>query len=177
VYLAVGMVLVRWGGTDSSQGNVSFAWEWFTIPVWIALYALLGVPLALLSWAWSHLRRVLHLAPAPSSEPVTPRAAPPPPTSFSAKSQLRPERRRGTGPEGTLVLDDESISFTTARRRHDVSIPWSSVTTLQLRPRIAWGRGQRGHLTIGVRSGRPVDVMLPRPHYDKLAALLGAPAV
>ena len=81
--------------------------------------------------------------------------------------------------EGRLVFDDEKISFHPPARRHGsaVSVPWSSVASLQLRSRISWGRGQRGHLTIGLRAGRPVELMIPRPHYDRLATLLSTDQV
>jgi len=169
VYLTVGLVMVRWGGTDTSQGNVSYAWEWFTIPVWVVSPSLVSVPIALLSWAWRGLRRP---SPGPALPVVAP--VPKPPTSVSVKSRVWPERRRWRAPEGTLVLDDRAISFDPgdARGRGAVSVPWLSVTRLDLRPRISWGRGQRGHLTIGVRCGRPLELMIPRPHYDTLAALL-----
>jgi len=174
VYLTVGLLMVRLGGTDSSQDNVSYAWEWFTIPVWVAASYLVSVPIALLSWAWTFVRRVLL---RPSQGPPLPVVAPSPapPTSLSVKSRLWPERRRWMASEGTLVVDDEGISFNPsgARGRGAVSVPWPSVTKLDLRPRVSWGRGQRGHLTIGVRSRGPVELMVPRPHYDRLAALLG----
>jgi len=178
IYVVVGVVMVRWGGTDPSQGNVSYALEWFTIPVVVALSCLVCVPIALLSWAWGHLRRALHLTPRTPPEPVS-IAAPPRPTSLSVKSQLWPARRRWMAAEGQLVFDDEKISFNPpgARRRSAASVPWSSVTTLDLRPRLSWGRGQRGHLTIGVRSGPPVELMVPRPHYDRLVTLLSTPQV
>jgi hypothetical protein len=174
VYVIVGILMLRWGGTDPSQNNVSYAWEWFTIPLVVALSYLVCVPIALLGWAWGRMRRALHLAP---KTPPAPAASPPAPqpTCFSFKSQLWPQHRRWMAAEGQLVLDDEMISFNPPGSRHRgaVSVPWSSVTSLRLRPRIAWGRGQRGHLTIGVRSGRPIELMLPRPQYDRLALLLG----
>ena len=173
VYVLGGILMLRWGGTDPSQNNVSYAWEWFTMPLVVALSSLVCVPIALLSWAWGRLRRALHLAPRTPLEPVA-LAPPPQPTSLSFKSQLRQADRRWMAVEGHLVFDDEKISFNPPAPRHRcaVSVPWSSVTSLQLQPRIAWGRGQRGHLTIGVRSGRPIELMLPRPQYDRVATLL-----
>jgi hypothetical protein len=173
VYAIGGVFMVRWGGTDPSQNNVSYAWEWFTIPFVVALSSLICVPVALLSWAWGRLRRALHFAP---QAPLPPGAGvpPPQPTSLSLKSQLWPAHRRWMAAEGQLVLDDERISFNPPAQRHGsaVSVPWPSVTSLQLEPRIAWGRGQRGHLRIGVRSGRPIELMLPRPQYVRLVTLL-----
>lgn len=176
VYVVVGVVMLRWGGTDPSQNNASYAWEWFTIPLFIALSYLVYVPFAILGWAGKRLRRSLHMAPPTPVEAVT--VAPtPPPTCFSVKSQLWPTHRKWAAAEGQLVFDDDKISFNPPgpRRRSAASVPWSSVTKLELRPRVAWGRGQRGHLTIGVRSGQPVDLMIPRPHYDRLVTLLAAP--
>ena len=178
VYVIGGIFMLRWGGTDPSQNNVSYASEWFSIPLVVALSSLIGVPIALLSWAWTRLRRALHLAPRIPLEPVA-FAPPPQPTSLSFKSQLWPAHRRWLAAEGQLVLDGERISFNppAQRRRSAVSEPWSSVTSVHLEPRISWGRGQRGHLVIGVRSGRPIELMLPRPHYDRLSTFLSTAQV
>ena len=172
VYVVVGVVMLRWGGTDPSQNNASYAWEWFTIPIVVALSYLVYLPIALLAWAWRRLRLALHIAPPTPAETVA--VAPTLPTCFSVKSQLWPAHRRWMAAEGQLVFDDEKISFNPPGPRHAsaVSVPWSSVTKLELRPRFSWGRGQRGHLTISVRSGLPVDLMVPRPHYDRLVTLL-----
>ena len=173
VYVVIGVVMLRWGGTDPSENNASYAWEWFTIPIVVGLSYLAYVPIALLAWAWRRLRRALHIAPTTPAETVA--LAPTPPTCFSVKSQLWPAHRRWMAAEGQLVFDDEKISFNPPgpRRASAVSVPWSSVTKLELRPRLSWGRGQRGHLTIRLRSGRTVDLMVPRPHYDRLVTLLG----
>lgn len=178
VYVIGGILVLRWGGNDPSQNNVSYAWEWFTIPLVVALSSLVTVPVALLGWGWGRLRRALHIAPQMPPEPVvlTPAHEP---TSLAFKSQLWPAHGRWRAPEGQLVFDHETISFDPPGLRHRsaASVPWSSVTLLQLRPRIAWGRGQRGHLTIGVRSGDSIELMLPRPHYDRLATLLSTAEV
>jgi hypothetical protein len=125
VYVVVGVVMLRWGDTDASQNNASYAWEWFTIPIVVALSYLVCVPLAVLGWAWGHLRRALHLAPPTPSKPVA--VAPPSEsTCLSVKSQLWPAHRRWMAAEGQLVFDDEKISFNPPgpRRRSAFSVPW-----------------------------------------------------
>jgi hypothetical protein len=98
-----------------------------------------GLPLAMLAWAWGRLRRALHLA---LRTPPAPVADAPPPTSFSFKSRLWPVRHRWMAAEGQLTFDDQKVSFHPAglRRAGAVSAPWSSLASLQLRPRIDWGR-------------------------------------
>ena len=106
--MVVGIVLLRWGGTDSSQNNASYAWEWFTLPVVVVLSYLACVPVVLLGWAWGHLRRTLHLAPPKPPKFLAP-AAPPQPTVPSLPRSALAWCRRWMAAEGLLVFDDENI--------------------------------------------------------------------
>ena len=183
VYIGIGIAgwggtgILDWGGRDASSGNVVFGWELYTIPFEVAVQLALFMAVSL-AWslsafgvgvAWKKLvvdrRRRPTDAPSP---PPTPDA----PTSFTTKARFRADGRRWT--EGRLVLDDGGLSFepTGKRKGAAVRVPWPLVTGLRLDPRIAWGRCQRGHLLIRVRQGRTIEVMVPRPGYDRLARLL-----
>ncbi len=170
-YVVIGIALARWGGTDSSESNVSFAWEWFTMPLVVAFSYIVVVPFLALEWVQRRVRRNRR-QPERATAPVLA------PAAFRAKAKLWPQRRRWSAPEGTLVLNDECIAFESPGRHHRraVAVPWSSVTELRLHRSIAWGKAQRGHLTIGVTGTRPVELMVPRSGYDRLAELLATPA-
>lgn len=154
--------------------------EFFTIPLVVVLTVGLStlisiavaLPFALLHSAWESIaakRRPVRQVPADA--PVTP----PPPSSFTAKAHLWTASHRWMAPKGSLALDDDGIRFEPSNGRPGSasSIPWSQTAHLRLRPRISWGRLQRGHLTVDVGDGRRVEYMIPRTGYDGLARLLG----
>ena len=103
-YVVIGIALARWGGTDSSESNVSFAWEWFTMPLVVAFSYIVVVPFLALEWVQRRVRRNRR-QPERATAPVLA------PAAFRAKAKLWPQRRRWSAPEGTLVLNDECIAF------------------------------------------------------------------
>ena len=176
-----GTGILDWGGTDPSQNNVTYGWEYFSIPLIAVLtvglnalaIAAVTLPVALLGSAWKRFTAKRHpVQEVPTDAPVSA----PPPRSFTTKARLRTAGHRWVTREGNLALDDDGLSFqpTKGRRGPTSAISWAQITHLRLHPRISWGRFQRGHLTVDLADGRHVDWMIPRTGYHGLARLLGS---
>jgi len=133
----------RWGGTDSSESNVSFAWSgsrcrssWPSpTSSWCRSWRSSGCSAGCAATPAARARhRTCTCTGGVSGQGQAVAAAPP---LVRPRGHTRPQRR---------VHRFESPQH----HRRAVAVPWSSVTELRLHRSIAWGKAQRGHLTIGV---------------------------
>ncbi len=183
-YLAIavecrgGSGLLNWGGRDSSMNNVTYGWEFYTIPlvVFLSVAPLVVAGLAVRwvsKWLTSEREARGRKNRGASEKPADAPPSPPPTTSFRTEASASFGRRRRTE-KGSLILNDGGLSFYASRKRPDApfSKPWSAVVSLQLAPRISWGRCQRGRLTGLTSDGQRFEFMIPRPGYDRLASIL-----